>query len=130
MNRVLYGGLPIIYPLIFHTEVFMAPVKGISVGSLDYTLQTPINKTEIENLYKCPQSEALKSYMLMVLIIAFFLSLLGLKHEFIKAIFGPKISWIIQRTRTLLSGGLEGVSTDNSERSSRVPREPRCIHVA
>ena len=129
MKRVLYEGSPIVLPMTFHSEIFMGHVNGVSTGSLDHPLNLFTIDAEIEDVYKCLPSSSWKMYMLTVLIVALVLTLLGVKHEFIKTLLGPTISGFIQRTRSLLSGGFEAVSRDNSETDSDVPEDPRRIHT-
>ena len=129
MQLALYEGSPVVRPLKFNSEVFKGRVRGMTVGNMTSSEFENRTLLEIENVYKCPPPEEWKLYVLLTIIVALILSLLGVKHELIQAIFGPKISRVIQRIRALLSGSFEVGSTDNSETDSDVPEKPRRLHV-
>ena len=155
MKLVLNNGNVTFESMEFHTEVFLGNVNGISADFLvtDTSLDcgnvadgyqedweerpttniTPNNsiKTEIiEDVYKCPPSKLWIIYLMVIIIVALVASLLGMKHELIKTLLGPKISWIIQRCRAFLPGGFEIVSTDNPETDSHLPENQRYLHIA
>ena len=82
-----------------------------------------------ETLFKCPPS---KSWLINVIVglVALVLILLGVKHETIKALLGPRFSWIIQWRRQILSRGSETLSSDDSKTDCTVSENSKSLHFA
>ena len=105
MSLVLQDG-SIDYPMDFDNEDIMCTIKGIT---------TDRPEEELEKLFECLPSKDWIINILTVGIIVLLAILLGVQHESIKIIFGPKISWIVWRIRTILSRGEEETSPSYQE---------------
>ena len=82
-----------------------------------------------ETLFKCPPS---KSWLINVIVglVALVLILLGAKHETVKALLGPRFSWIIQWRRQILSRGSETSSSDDSKTDCTVSENSKSLNFA
>ena len=86
------------------------------------------NSTE-ELLFKCPPS---KSWLINVIVglVALILILLGAKHETVKALLGPRFSWLVQWRRPVLSRSSETSSSDDSKTDCSISENSKSIHFA
>ena len=82
-----------------------------------------------KKLFKCPPS---KSWLINVIVglVALVLILLGAKHETVKALLGPRFSWLIQWRREVLSRGSETSSPDDSKTDCTVSENSKSLHFA
>ena len=121
MNKILYEG-EVVYPLKFDTEFFMSNVYGVTAGTLNY-------KEPVLELFKCPPT---KSWIINVIVclVALLLILLGVKHETVKALLGPKFSWLVHWRRPVLSRSSETSSSDDSKTDCTVSENSKSLHFA
>ena len=121
MTKILYEG-EVVYPLKFDSELFMSNVYGLTAGSLNH-------KEPVLELFKCPPS---KGWLINVIVclIALLSILLAAKHETVKALLGPKISWLVQWRRSILSRSSETASTDDSKADCSISENAKSIYFA
>lgn len=119
MTMILHEG-KVVYPLEFESETFMCNVYGLTTGSLNY-------EEPVLELFKCSPS---KSWVINVIVglVALILIVLGVKHESVKALLGPKVSRIIQRGRTLLSRSSKTASSDDSQTDYTISKDSESLH--
>ena len=120
MTLVLHEGV-IEYPLKFDTEIFLSNIFGIAAGSFYYEEPTL-------DVFKCPPSKDWIINITLAGLVILILILLGVKHESIEALLGPKISRVIRWSRALLSRSSQTVSSDNSEEDYTIPQVSECLH--
>jgi len=118
MGLVLRDG-SIKYPLDFDNENVMCSVKGVNA----------INEENPKEVFKCLPSKEWIIKVLSVVIVALLGMLLGVQHESIKIILGPKISRIVWRVRKILSRSEEEISSCNSNTNSEISEIAERLHT-
>ena len=123
MNLILHEGL-IEHPLQFDSEIILCNVNGMSTGSLFF-----LESTESE-VYKCPPSEKWTEIIPISGIILLLLLLIGVKYEFIRAIFGPKVSRLVWWCQQVLSRSQETTPRGASDQYTQISKESEPVHLA
>ncbi len=123
MEMILYDG-EIQYPLDFKTETLLCTVYGISAGSLYFDELPELH------LFKCLEHKGWVQDFLISMIIVLFLMIIGVKHEFVRTVFGSKVSRLIWGCRQVLSGSQKTSSQGDTEHYSEVSKVSEAIYIA
>ena len=117
MNLALHQG-SINYPMDFDDENIACSIKGINT----------IPQEKVEEAFKCLPSKDWIINMLIIGIVVLLLILFGVRHESIKVILGPKISWIIWWVRKVLSRSEEEAPSSNQDSNWEISEISERLH--
>ena len=82
----------------------------------------------IIDLAKCLPSKDWLIEVLLSLTLILFMLLIGVKHEFIRALLRPEFSRFLERTRKVLSRSSEGTPHSDTQADSEIPENSRRLH--
>ena len=119
MDLIRHNG-SIEYPLNFYSEMIPCEVFGVSAGTL-------ISVELAQKVFKCPM---LVEDSLITVIVVLILALVGVKNESIRAILGPRVSWIFWGCQQILSRSQETTSKRDSDRYSQFSKDSESVHLA